>query len=259
VEWLARFGFVAKGVVYGLLGIMALQVAFNSGGQAPGTEDALQTIAQQPFGQLLIGLVAVGLVGYSIWLFIRAGMDADREGSDMKGLAKRAGFAVAGIVYLGLAFVAAQLALGSGGQGGGDSAASWTAQVMQQPFGRWLVGLAGLAVVVAGLFRLYQAYNIKFRQELNLDEMDSNERKWIIRFGRAGLAAQGVVLAMIGGFLVQAAIQAQPSEARGLGGALQTLLEQPFGPWLLGIVALGLLAHGIYMFILARYRRIRVS
>jgi hypothetical protein len=169
---------------------------------------------------------------------------------------KRLGYAIIGVIHLGLALVAAQGALGSG-SGSGSSVPSWTATLMEQPFGQWLVGLGGLIVIGVGFYRIYKAYTIKFRQRLKLSEMNSTEQTWTIRFGQAGLAAQGVVLALIGGFLVQAAVQYQPSEARGLGGALRSLLDQPYGPWLLAIVAIGLVAHGIYNFILARYRRIQ--
>lgn len=257
IESFARLGFAAKGLVYAIVGVLAVQLAFGQGGQAGGTQSAFQIIASQPFGQILLGLVALGLVGYGLWLLVRAGMDTSRQGSDLKGMIKRIGYAVNGVFHLGLAFIAAQGALGSGSGSSSNSLPSWTASLMEQPFGRWLVGIGGLIVIGVGLYRIYKAYSIKFRERLKLSEMNSTERTWTIRFGRAGLAAQGVVLAMIGSFFVQAAVQYQPSEARGLGGALRTLLEQPYGPWLLAIVAIGLVAHGVYNFVLARYRRIQ--
>lgn len=258
IEWLARLGFVAKGVVYALVGILAVQVAFGGGGQTEGTQGAFQTIVSQPFGQVMLGLVALGLAGYALWLFIRAGMDTENRGSDVTGIIKRIGYAASGVLHMGLAFMAVQLIIGSG-SGGGNSVAEWTAWLMQQPFGRWLVGIGGVIGVGVGLYRLYKAYSVKFTEVLDLSHMSATARKWTIRFGRAGIAAQGVVFIMIGSFFVQAAVQYQPSEARGLGGALQTLAEQPYGPWLLLIVALGLVAHGMYMFILSQYRRISTS
>lgn len=254
LEQLARLGYAVKGVVYLIIGILAIQVALNEGGRLEGTTGALETIATQPFGQLLIGIVALGLFGYGIWLFVRAGLDTDRKGSDTTGMIKRIGIAIGGIIHLALAFYAVQLLMGSGGGGGVQT---WVAQLMEQPWGRWLVVLAGLGVIAFGLYRLYQAYTTEFQRELDLDDMDATERKWTIRLGRFGLAAQGLVFLIMGSFLVQAGVQHDPSEARGLGGALQTLAQQPFGPWLLGLVALGLIAHGIYMFVKMRYRRIR--
>jgi hypothetical protein len=255
VEWLARFGYGAKGVVYLVVGILAVQVAIGDGGQTEGTTGALQTIAAQPFGQVLLGLVAFGLFGYAIWCFVRAFMDAEREGSDAKGMIKRIGYGVAALIYLGLTLYAIQIISGSGSTGG--TSQTWVAQIMEYPFGRWLIGLAGLITIGVGLYRIYKAYTVDFAKELKLSEMNATERKWTIRFGRAGLTAQGIVFIMIGAFLVQAAVQYDPGEVRGLGGALQTLAEQPYGPWLLGLMAIGLIAHGLYMFILMRYRHIQ--
>jgi len=259
LEWLARLGYAAKGVVYIIVGVLAVQVAIGEGGQTEGTRGALQTLASQPFGQIFLGLVALGLLGYGIWLLIRAGLQtgSQRGSSDAIDIIKRIGIAIAGIIHLALAFYAFQILTGSASGGGEGTAQTWVAQIMQQDWGRWLVVLAGLCVIGFGLYRLYQAYTTEFTKELDLDDMDATERKWTIRFGRMGLAAQGIVFMMIGSFLVQAGVQFDPSEVRGLGGALQTLAQQPYGPWLLGIVALGLIAHGVYMFIKMRYRRIR--
>ena len=261
IEWLARLGFAAKGVVYALIGVLAVQYAFGQGGEATGTTGALETIAGGPFGQIILGLIALGLVGYSIWQFVRAGMDADNKGSDAVGLIKRIGYFCNGIIHLGLAGIAAGLAIGamSGSSGGNSTIAEWTASLMSQPFGRWLVGIGGAIVIGVGVYRIYKGYSMEFQKKLNLSQMSDAERKWTIRLGRAGLAAQGIVFAMIGSFFVQAAVQYDPNEARGLGGALQSLAQQPYGPWLLAIVALGLVAHGVYNFILSQYRRIETT
>jgi hypothetical protein len=259
IEWLARLGYFAKGVLYLVIGILALNVAFNTGGQTPDTQDALQTIAAQPFGRVLLTLIVIGLVGYSIWLFARGIMDTEDEGSDMKGLSRRVSFVARAVGHLVLAFIALQLLMGSGGGSDGNNTASLTARTMEQPWGRWLVGLVGLGFIAVALSRFYLAYSERFREKLQLNKMSSTEQDLMIWSGRLGIASQGVVLAMIGSFLIQAAIQYDPSEARGLGGAFQELLEQPYGPWLLGLMALGFIAHGIYMFIRGRYRRIEVA
>ena len=259
IEGLARLGYFAKGVLYLVIGILAFNVAFNTGGQAPDTQDALQTIAAQPFGQVLLTLVVIGLVGYSIWLFARGLMDTEAEGSDMKGLSRRGSFVARAVGHLVLAFIALQLLMGSGGGSDENNTASLAARAMEQPWGRWLVGLVGLGFIAVGLSRLYLAYSERFREKLQLNKMSSAQQDWMIWTGRLGIASQGVVLVMIGSFLIRAAIQYDPSEARGLGGTLQELLEQPYGPWLLGLMALGFIAHGIYMFIRGRYRRIEVA
>ncbi|MBD1862450.1 MULTISPECIES: DUF1206 domain-containing protein [Trichocoleus] len=260
VEPLARFGYTAKGIVYGLVGILAAQAAFGSGGKTTDSRGALQTILDQPFGQFLLGLVAIGLLGYVLWSLVQATMDTENHGTDAKGIAQRLGYVGTAIVYAGLALTAARLVLGSGGSGGGSSASQdWTARLLAQPFGQWLVGTIGAAIIGFGFYHFYKAYTAKFRRKLKLNEMSENEKTWATRMGRFGLAARGVVFAVIGFFLIQAARSSNASEVRGLGGALAALASQPYGPWLLGLVALGLVAYGIYNFVLARYRQMVIQ
>ena len=258
VKWLARFGYAAKGVVYMVVGGLALAAALGQGGSSsPDQRGALQTILEQPFGQVLLGLVAVGLFGYALWRFVMAAQDTEGDGSDAKGIVKRTGYAVSGIIYAGLAVAAVGLVLGSSGGGsGGGSAQDWTARLMAQPFGRWLVGIVGAVVIAVGLYQFYRAYSAKFREKLLLSRMSQTEETWATRVGRLGFAARGVVYAMIGFFLIQAALQSNPSQAGGLGQAFRELSSAPYGPWLLGIVALGFIAYGVFALVLARYRRI---
>jgi len=252
VEPLGRFGYAAKGLVYGIVGVLAAQAAFGAGGATTDTSGALRTIASQLFGQVLLGIVAVGLVGYALWRLVQAILDPDRKGGDAKDIAIRLGYAVSGIAYGGLAVSAVELLLGSSG---GGQTEDWTARLMAQPFGRWLVGIVGTIVIGVGLFQFYQSYTAKFREKLERSRMSETEERWTTGLGRFGLAARGVVFVLIGVFLVRAALQTNPGEARGLGGALATLAQQPFGPWLLGVVAFGLIAYGVYQLALARYRR----
>lgn len=258
VEKLARLGYGAKGLVYIIIGILAVQAAIGSGGQTTGSEGAFQTIASQPFGQILLGIVALGFLGYAIWMIVRGFVDADDKGSDAKGLGKRSSYVINGLIHLGLAISAFSIVIGSGNSGGGGTQ-GWTAQLMSQPYGRWLVAIVGLVVIGVGLYRIYKGYTEKFRDVLKEHEMSVTEQTWAIRSGKIGLPAQGIVLGIIGIFLIVAAIQANPNEARGLGAALDALAAQPYGPWLLGIVALGLVAHGAFNLVLARYRKIQVS
>ena len=259
LERFGRFGYAAKGVVYGLIGALAVQVAFGVGGQTTDSQGALQRIAQAPFGQVMLVAVGVGLVGYVLWRIIQAIMDTENKGTDAKGIATRGGYFISGLIYAGLALSAFQIAFGSGGGGAGSSSQGRTAQLMAQPFGQWLVGIVGVIVVGVSLYELYRAYSAKFREKLKLQEMSRTEEMWATRLGRLGYAAHGLALGIIGAFLVVAAIQAQPQEARGLGGALSTLAQQPWGSWLLGIVALGLVAYGIFMLVLARYGRMVIT
>jgi len=259
VERLARFGYAAKGVVYFIVGLLAAQAAFGTGGQTTDTQGALTTIVNAPFGKFLLVLVAIGLVGYALWRIVEAVFDPEHPGedNDAKNIARRIGYGFSAIAYGGLAFTAIQLIRGTGGGSGGDSSTQdWTARLMSQPFGQWLVGLGGLIAIGVGLSFLYQAFTAKFQRHFCLHQMSHTQQKAFKWIGRFGMASRGVVFGIIGIFLIVAAWQSDPQEARGLAGALSTLAQQPFGPWLLGIVALGLIAYSIYCLIAARYRRI---
>jgi hypothetical protein len=246
LERLARAGYLTKGIVYALVGVLAAQAALGAGGATTDTEGALQRIVTEPFGRVLLGLVT----------FAQAVLDPENKGDDAGGLAKRAGSLVSGIAYGGLALTAGRLALGTGGGGGGSSGPEdLSARLMGWPLGVWLVGLIGLLVIGFGLQQLYKGYQALFRDKLKHGEMSASELIWTVRAGRLGLAARGIVFGIIGMFLVRAALSANPEQARGLGEALATLARQPLGPLLLGTVALGLVAYGIYMVLLARYRR----
>ena len=261
METLARFGYVAKGFVYAAIGVLALLAAFSAGGKTTDTSGALQTISNQPFGQILLALIAVGLVGYAIWRLIEAFNDPDNKGSDAKGIFSRLGYALSGLAYLGVAFNAALLAFGSssGSSGGSSSKQDWTATVMQQPFGRWLVGIGGALVIGIGFYRIYQAYKTKFRKKLNMSELNAKQEKWLVNISRFGIAARGVVFVMIGFFVLQAAKNYNPQQVKGLDGALQTLTRQPYGKVLLGLMALGLIAYAVYLGLQARYRNFKMN
>ncbi|OUL26479.1 hypothetical protein BV372_26770 [Nostoc sp. T09] len=259
VERLARFGYASKGVVYGIVGLLAAQAAFGTGGRTTDTKGALQTLVEQPFGKFLLALVAIGLIGYVIWRFVQAIKDPENKGKDAKGLAQRVGYAINGVLYGSLAYSAVQIVLGSGGSGNSNSTQDWTAHLLSQPFGQWLVGTLGALIIGLGFYQFYKAYSAKFRRKLNLTELSNTERKWVMAICRFGLLARGIVFCIIGWFFIQAATQYNAQAAGGLDEALQALAQQPYGPWLLGFVALGLVAYGIYMVIKARYSQLVVN
>ncbi|MGF1496322.1 MAG: DUF1206 domain-containing protein [Elainellaceae cyanobacterium] len=260
IERLARFGYAAKGVVYALVGILAFQAAFNWGGQVTGSKGAFRTIASQPFGKVMLFLVAVGLLGYVLWRVVQAIYDPEHADSDeAKGIGRRIGYLISGIIYGSLAFVAFRIVFSAGntsGGGGGSSSQGMVAKVLAQPFGQWLVGTAGALVIGYGFYCFYKAVTTKFRRKLKLYQMSKKEEKWAVRIGRFGLAARGVVSVIVGYFFIQAATASDASEARTTEGALQAIQQQPFGAWLMGLVALGLIAYGIHLGVQARYRKI---
>jgi hypothetical protein len=258
VEFVARIGYLAKGAFYLALGVLAFQIAFGSatsGGS--GRRRAFMEILQQPFGRALLILVVIGLLAYALWRLVQATVDPDYEGSDASGLVKRIGYAISGLAHIGYAILGWRVLAGSGGGGGG--AESWTARLMSQPFGRWLVIIVGLIVIGTGLYQFYRAYSAQFMQVLRTGSMNAGAGTWARRLGRAGFAARGVIYVLIGGFLVQAGWTVDASKAGGLGQSFAALARQPYGPWLLGLVAAGLIAYAVYAATLARYRRIDVG
>ena len=255
---LGRAGFAANGVVYLLVGTLAAQAALGVGGETTDPEGALVHIVQAPFGQLALGVVAVGLTGYAVWRLLQALLDTERKGTSLSGWASRIGYGVSGVIYLGLAATAVGLVLGTAGgeSANGDQAAQdKTALLLSQPFGHWLLLIVGLIVIGAGVAQMVNAWRATFRRTLRQAEIDARDQEWITWAGRLGYAARGVVLWLVGLFLIVAAVQGQPEQARGLGGVLSTLASQPFGPWLLGVVAAGLAAYGAFLLVQARFRR----
>lgn len=257
VEWLARLGVATRGIVYGLVGWLALLAAFHVGGTTTDRKGAIMAIYQQPFGVFLLIVVAIGLVGYALWNILRSLLDTDHKGTDKKALVSRIAYFGIAISYGALAFAVLNLLLGRGsGKSSDQSTQDWTATLLKQPFGVFLVVLVGLIVLGVGISQFYQAYKASFTRHTNTTAMSATMRTWFKRFGQFGLAARGIVFVIISIFLIIAAFQRNAGEAKGLGGALNELSTQPYGQFLLAIVGLGFIAYGLYSLIEARYRQV---
>ena len=252
-ELLSRAGFVARGLIYAIIGILALKLAFGHGGKLTDQKGALHTIAQQPFGKVLLTLVAIGLAGYSLWRLIRAAIGHGPEGSD-KGFDRVAALA-SGIAYGVMCILAVEILLGAGG-GSGSNVKKSTAGVLGWPAGTWIVGIAGVVLIGVALYQGYRGITQKFLEESKVEEMGPHVKKWISRLGTFGHLARMVVFGLVGVFLIKAAIDYKPSKAVGLDGALAKIVNHSYGPFLLGVVATGLIAFAVYSLSDARYRRI---
>lgn len=253
IERLARLGYASIGLVYMIVGGFAVRAGAGQRGSTGGQKDAFAFILQQPFGRVLLGVIAAGLIGYVLWRFVSAVTDSEHRGDDTKGLGIRAASIFRGLVYSGMALeVMRMIARDSRGSGGGDQqAAHWTARLMQQPYGRWLVALAGLGVVCYGAYQLYAAWDSKLSKRISLGEMDARVRGKVIAISRFGIGARGLVFLMIGGSLVLAALRHNAQSAHGTAGALREL-----PPPLLIVAGFGLAAYGVYALVNAKYRRI---
>ena len=255
VERCARLGYGAKGVVYAIIGALALRLALGEGGRTTDSQGALRSIAEQPFGKLLLALLAVGLVGFVVWRWVQAFVDPEHVGARGKGLAKRLLYFGSGAIYAGLAVSAVQLALGNP-QRGGHGTRHWTAKLLDQPLGQVLVALVGVGVIAYALKEFRNAYTTRFRQKLDLRRLPPRRAHTAVQLSRFGLVSRGGVFLLMGGFFLLAALKSDPGQAKGIGETLAVLARQPHGALLLGLTAAGLLAYALYLFIEARYRRI---
>ena len=254
-EGLARAGLIARGVVYGIIGILALKLALGDGGDTTNQQGALQTIAQGPFGKVLLALMAVGLLGYAAWRLIRAALGHGPEASD--DTKDRIAGVVSGIAYAALCVTAVQILVGSGSSGGpSNNPDGTTGGVLDWPAGQVLVVIAGLAFIGVALDQARKGVKKEFLEDSKTEQMSSEVRKAFTAVGVTGHVARAVVFALVGWFLIRAAVEYDPDKAVGLDGALAELGQAAYGPILLGIVAAGLICFAAYSVMDARYRKV---
>jgi hypothetical protein len=260
IETFARVGFAAKGVLYMTVSALAAAAALGMGGMSnPDSHVALEKVFQAPFGRVLVGVIAVGLVGYAAWRIIE-GITNPRGKRGAKGIATRIGSIGRGVIHLALAFAAGMLALyrdNGGGGGGGGRAREWVGKAMAMPGGVYLLWIAAAGFLAYGVYQLFNAYRAKLSRQLQLGSLSSGVRRAVVGISRFGIAARGIVFGTIAVLLYRAARDHNPKQAGGLGDSMRELLVS-FGRWPYLAVALGLGAYGIYELINAKYRRIEV-
>lgn len=251
LERATRLGFATKGLLTIIVGVLALRLALGQGGRLTGQEGAIITLRGQPFGLVALILTTVGLGAYAVWMFVSAFVDPQGKGTRVVGLAERAAFFVTGIGYAVLALGSLQLLVGNGRSGADldDLAAS----VLTPVVGRWLLGLAGAAVVTAGVLQVRLGLIAGFRNSLRRD-IAPWLRRITITSGRIGYMALGVLSLLVGASLVRVALEYDPSEAGGWDEALGLLATFGEGTWALGVAAVGLILYGVYFVLLSRVR-----
>lgn len=257
VERLARVGYAAKALLYITIGILAAQAAFGPGGRTTDTQGALRVVHDMTFGRIVLLVIAAGLLGYAVWRVVEALLDPDGRGSNLKGLTMRASFAIRGLFHGGLGVAAFRAALGHRVGGSNSQARELTASAFRVPAGELLIYAGAAFVAGYGVYQLYRSYASKLGSQLELGALSAEMRPWVVRVSRFGIAARGVIFCLIGFFLARAAQQHDPREVGGIRESLNMLAA--LGRWPFAVVAVGLIAYGMYELVNARYRRIKVA
>ena len=256
LELRERLGYVVRGALYAVMGFLALKIALATpGGKATDLSGSLVWLIGNPLGNFVLIVAIVGLVAYALWGFVRAIYDPLHRGRDAKGLLARLGFITSAVSYLAIALFALHI-LGGQGAASHDTTQKTVSTLLTNPLGGGITVALGVFTMGIGIGQFIEAYRATFAQDLKAAEMTQSERNVAIALGRFGMAARGVTFLVIGWFLIQAGLNHAPSKATGFGGAFLFLLAQPYGRWLLGIVALGFIALGIHSFACARWVRL---
>ncbi len=253
VGYLGRAGLAAQGVCFGIIGALAVGLAVGAGGAATDPPGALDALAHHDWSRVLLLLLCVGFAGYALWRLAQALFDRGQMGSDPGGLGRRAIQLVQGLSYVALTVAAARTLMGAPGRSGGERRAA--AGMLGWPGGRELVAAIGAVLLVSALVTVYWALSRRFEESLATEQMREGTRRIVVATGVAGLCSLALVLAIIGWFLLKAAVDFQPRTPVGVGGALAQLAHASYGDWLLGITATGLIIFAIFDLLQARYHK----
>ena len=255
IEPPVRFGAFVRGVLYLLAGLFALRLALDAGGAPMAPSGAIALIGNQEFGRMLLVLVAVGLLGYATWGFVRAVFDPHGRGTKPLGLFQRAGYAVSALGHGGLLYLTLSNLSGEGDK----NSDGWIGSLIAPPLGPWVLGLVGICWVVgAGVLQIVAGARGSMERDLRTERMSATTRSFVLSLGRVGAVARGLLFTLVGGFMIQAALRRDVGGAEGIEAAWLALLHEPYGRWLLGLVALGIVAFGLYSMLCARWMRVRV-
>ncbi|MGE5073583.1 MAG: DUF1206 domain-containing protein [Anaerolineae bacterium] len=255
MDMLARLGYAVRGIMYVTIGSIALQAAFGKASSPADQIGAITRLGTGPGGRLLLWVILVGLAAYALWGLIRAILDPFHKGTDTGGLLARGGYPISAASYAFFAYATYGLLRGTGG--GSGSNLRFIGQLMQLPAGRILVAAIGLATLGGGLYQIYAGLTMNFEHRFKPYALSADQLRTAKQLGRIGTAARGIVIAIMGAFILLAATSADPSKARGFGGALSFLGQQPFGLYILAIIAAGLIFLGIYSLMSAAWFRLR--
>lgn len=261
VEGLARFGYATRGLIYVVIGLLTTLLAFGYGGKTTDQQGAIAMIGKQVFGRQLLWLVLIGLVCYSLWGLIRAFLNPLHKAHDVKGYAVRVGYFISAVAYATL--VLPTYGLISGGSQPAqtgvqqDQIQKFVASVLAIPLGKWIVGIIGVIVILVGLYHIIQGFVPVFEKQIKLVNLTPVQVKRVNFLGRFGTVSRGIIFSLIGIFLVYAAYMSNSKLAKGFDSAMTSILQQPFGRWFMGIIALGLISLGLYSMCVAIFFRLK--
>jgi hypothetical protein len=256
LERIARLGYAAKAVIYGIVGVLAILTAVNRGGSITDPSGALRLVLTRPFGRILLLVLAIGLCGYAAWRLLDAVMDPDRAGTSPQGWVTRIGNAVRGCVYGALGLEAMRLLRGLRGSASNE-AELWTARIFDWPFGQLLIGIVGAIVATYGASQFVQAVRGAHGAKLDWSPIPFEFRPLLKKISRFGVAVRGCLITTLGVFLVRAALSHDPNQAAGARESLLQLGRLFEGRWFLAVIAAGVIAYAVDQAIHARCRRIR--
>lgn len=251
VKWVGRTGYTAKGIVYAVIGVLALLYVIESGdGKVTGSRGALSFLENLPLGDVILYVIAAGLLCYTAWRWAQGFLGIEHTESGIEALVKRGGLVISGGLYALLAVAAIRFVHSAGGSG--QDTQQKSQEAMSYPGGTWLVVAVGVGFILTGFYQLYRAYKDDYESHWDYD-LSGDTRRWATRIASFGVSARAVIFIIMGGYVAMSGVQQDPSEAKGFGGVLKSFTDDPI---LLSISAIGLICYSIYSFTNAVYRRI---
>jgi hypothetical protein len=257
IEQLARLGYASKSVIYAVMGYLALAAAMRRGGRVTDMYGALHEIFDERFGRVLLFVLAIGLFGYAAWRILDAIRDPDKHGTEFKGLVTRIGNVVRALIYGAVGIEAFQLASRGSGTSNGREAQTWTARVMDVPLGEWIVAILGAIVVIYGVSEIVASFRSGYSKTLDVTPIPTQHRRTFETISAIGIGARGVIITVVGIFLLRAAFEQDASEAHGIRDSLQELVRAVPGRWAMALIGVGFLCYAFDQAVHVWCRRIK--